>query len=90
MAAILPRMTTTVLRKGQMALPAKIRQRDDVKSGEQFEVERIARGKYRLKRKERRRNEGLLEWLLRCPEKGWFRPWRFTETTEDINFPKFE
>src|ERR1035441_778115 len=64
-------MTTTVSSKGQIVLPAEIRQQDGVKPGQQFEVERIERGEYRLKRKTRRRNEGLVKLLLACPVKGW-------------------
>ena len=83
-------MTTTVSSKGQIVLPAEFRQQDGVKPGQQFEVERIERGEYRLKRKSRRRNEGLVDWLLSCPEKGWFEPLEFTETTDDIKIPTFE
>ena len=83
-------MTTTVSSKGQIVLPAEIRQQDDVKPGQKFEVERIERGEYRLKRKSRRRNEGLVKLLLACPVKGWFKPLPFTETTDDIKLPNFE
>jgi hypothetical protein len=58
--------------------------------GQQFEVERIDRGEYRLKLKSRRRNEGLVKLLLACPVKGWFKPLPFTETSGDIKFPNFE
>jgi hypothetical protein len=37
-----------------------------------FEAERIDCGEYRLKRQQRRRNEGLVKLLLACPVKGWF------------------
>ncbi len=67
-------MKTTVSTKGQIILPAEIRQQDSIEPGQEFEVERIDRGEYRLKRKERRRNEGLMKLLLACPVKGWFRP----------------
>jgi AbrB family looped-hinge helix DNA binding protein len=83
-------MTTTVSSKGQIVLPAELRQQDGVKPGQQFEVERIDSGEYRLKRVKRRRNEGLVDWLLNCPEKGWFQPLEFTETTDDIKIPTFE
>jgi AbrB family looped-hinge helix DNA binding protein len=83
-------MTTTVSSKGQIVLPAEIRLQDGVKAGQKFEVERIDRGEYRLKRVKRPRNEGLVDWLLRCPEKGWFQPLERTETTDDINIPTFE
>jgi AbrB family looped-hinge helix DNA binding protein len=81
-------MKTTVSSKGQIILPAEIRQRDGIESGQEFEVERIDRGEYRLKRKERRRNEGLVKLLLACPVKGWFKPMERRETTEHIKVPK--
>ena len=83
-------MITTVSSKGQIVLPAEIRKQDGVKPGEKFEVERIDSGEYRLKRKRRRNNEGLVDWLLGCPEKGWFQPLDRTETTDDIKPQTFE
>jgi AbrB family looped-hinge helix DNA binding protein len=67
-------MRTTVSTKGQIILPAEIRLEDGVEPGQQFEVERIARGEYRLTRLEPPPNEGLVDWLLACPEKGFFVP----------------
>jgi AbrB family looped-hinge helix DNA binding protein len=81
-------MKTTVSSKGQIVLPAEIRQRDRIVPGQVFEIERLDCGEYRLKRKERRRNEGLVQLLLDCPVKGWFRPMDRTETTDDIKVPK--
>ena len=81
-------MKTTVSTKGQIILPAEIRQRDGIESGQEFEVERIERGEYRLKRKERRHNEGLVKLLLACPVKGWFEPMDRKETTDDIKVPR--
>ena len=65
-------MTTTISSKGQIVLPAELRKQDGVESGQQFEVERINRGEYRLVRVEPPKNDGLIEWLLSCPEKGFF------------------
>jgi AbrB family looped-hinge helix DNA binding protein len=81
-------MKTTVSTKGQIILPAEIRQRDAIEPGQEFEVERLDRGEYRLKRRERRRNEGLVKLLLACPVKGWFKPMDRTDTTDDIKVPK--
>jgi AbrB family looped-hinge helix DNA binding protein len=67
-------MKTTVSSKGQIVLPAEIRQRDGIKPGQEFEVERIDLGEYRLVRLKPRPNEGLVDWLLACPEKGFFVP----------------
>jgi len=67
-------MKTTVSTKGQLILPAEIRQRDNIEPGQEFEVERIDRGEYRLLRREPPPNEGLVDWLLACPGKGYFVP----------------
>lgn len=67
-------MTTTVSTKGQIILPAKIRKQDGIEPGQEFEVERIDRGEYRIVRRQPRPNEGLVDWLLACPAKGFFAP----------------
>jgi len=67
-------MTTCVSSKGQIVLPAKIRRQDRIEAGQQFEIERLDRGEYRLVRRTPRPNEGLVDWLLSCPEKGFFVP----------------
>jgi hypothetical protein len=55
-------------------LPAELRQRDRIETGQEFEVERLDRGEYRLVRRAARPNEGIVEWLLSCPDKGFFVP----------------
>ena len=65
-------MNTRVSSKGQIVLPASVRQQDDIKPGQEFAVERIDRGEYRLRRCEPAPNQGLADWLLSCPEKGFF------------------
>jgi AbrB family looped-hinge helix DNA binding protein len=67
-------MKTTVSTKGQIVIPAEIRERDGVEPGQHFDIERVDRGEYRLVRRETRHNEGLVDWLLACPEKGFFVP----------------
>lgn len=67
-------MKTTVSTKGQIVFPAEIRQRDGIEPGQQFEIERIDRGVYRLIRRDPPHNEGLVDWLLSCPDKGFFVP----------------
>ncbi len=81
-------MRTTVSSKGQIVLPAEIRQQDRIEVGQEFDIERLDRGEYRLKRRERRRNTGLVNLLLACPVKGWFEPMDRTETTGKIKPPK--
>ena len=55
-------------------LPAELRQQDDIEPGQEFDVERIDRGEYRLVRRSPRPNEGVVDWLLACPDKGFFVP----------------
>lgn len=66
-------MKTVVSSKGQIVLPAELRRLDRIEEGQQFEVERLGRGEYRLVRVAPT-NEGLVDWLLACPEKGFFQP----------------
>ena len=73
--------------KGQIIIPAEIRRRDHIEPGQEFEVERLDQGKYRLTRTSRRANEGLVKLLLACPVKGWFQPANRTETTDDLQIP---
>lgn len=65
-------MKSRVSTKGQIVLPAELRARDRIEPGEEFEIERIDRGEYRLVRLSPPANQGLVDWLLRCPEKGYF------------------
>jgi len=60
--------------KGQIVLPAKLRKQDGIEPGEEFTVERIQRGEYRLVRRASSHNEGVVDWLLACPKKGFFVP----------------
>lgn len=64
-------MRTSISSKGQIVLPAEIRRQDRIEPGEEFEVERLERGSYRLVRLTPR-NEGVIDWLLACPGKGYF------------------
>jgi AbrB family looped-hinge helix DNA binding protein len=74
--------------RGQIILPAKIRREDGIEAGQEFEVQRVGRGEYLLRRRVHRPNEGLVKLLLACPIKGWFQPMDRTETTADTTPPK--
>ena len=67
-------MKTKVSSKGQIVLPAEIRHQDGIEPGQEIEIERTGRGEYRLVVIEPPPNEGLVDWLLACPEKGFFEP----------------
>jgi AbrB family looped-hinge helix DNA binding protein len=81
-------MKTIVSTKGQIVLPAEIRQQDGIEPGQEFEVQRIDAGEYLLKRLNQPRNLGLVQLLLACPVKDWFQPADRPETTDDISAPK--
>ena len=53
-------------------LPAELRQQDRIESGQEFDIERVDRGENRLIRRATHLNEGVVNWLLACPEKDFF------------------
>ncbi len=67
-------MKTTISSKGQIVLPAELRAQDELEAGQEFEIERLDRGDYRLVRRTVPPNVGVVDWLLACPEKGFFVP----------------
>lgn len=75
-------MRTTISSKGQLVLPRELRERDGIAPGSEFDVERVRAGEYRLVRR-MRKNSGLVDQLLSCPEKGWFVPIA-SESTESL------
>lgn len=76
-------MKTRVSSKGQIVLPAELRKLDRIEPGQEFEVERLDRGEYRLVRRSPAPNEGAVDWLLACPEKGFFVPIE-SESTDEL------
>ena len=76
-------MKTSVSTKGQIVLPSELRRQDGIKAGQEFEIERIDRGEYRLVVIATPQNEGVLDWLLSCPEKGFFVPIE-SESTDSL------
>lgn len=69
--------------KGQIVIPAALREQDHLEPGEEFAVERLDQGEYRLVRKRALPNEGVVDWLLACPEKGFFVPIE-SESTDSL------
>lgn len=67
-------MKTTISTKGQIVLPAELRDADDIVPGEQFDVERLGAGEYRLSRVAPPPNLGAVAWLRSCPSADWFTP----------------
>ena len=58
----------------QIVLPAELRRLDAIREGQEFEVQRLEEGVYKLERRSARANQGVVDWLLACPEKGYFVP----------------
>ncbi len=67
-------MKTAISSKGQIVLPAEFRRMDRIEPGQEFDVERLDYGQYRLVRREAPPNEGVIDWLLACPQKDFFVP----------------
>jgi bifunctional DNA-binding transcriptional regulator/antitoxin component of YhaV-PrlF toxin-antitoxin module len=76
-------MKTMVSSKGTIVPPARLRRKDRIEAGRQFHIERLDCGEFRLKRCSAEPNEGLVDWLLACPEKGFFVP----PTSESTDTP---
>lgn len=76
-------MKTSISTKGQIILPAEIRRQDGIEPGQEFAIERIDCGEYRLIRLSPPGNQSLLEWLLACPEKDFFVPLE-SESTDTL------
>ena len=64
-------------------MPAEIRRRDRIEAGQEFDIERLDRGEYRLTRRAAAPNDGVVAWLLACPAKGFFVPVE-SETTDTL------
>jgi AbrB family looped-hinge helix DNA binding protein len=76
-------MKASLSSKGQIVLPAEIREQDRIRPGQQFEVERLQAGEYLLRKIAGPGQPGLVRWLRDCPEKDWFQPVP-SESTADL------
>jgi AbrB family looped-hinge helix DNA binding protein len=75
-------MKSVISRKGQIILPAPLRERDRITAGQRFDIERLEAGQYLLTREPVPDNAGLVDWLLACPDKDWFQPMASESTTD--------
>ena len=82
-------MKATLSSKGQLVLPADFRERDRLRPGQVFEVERLDEGDYRLRRLAPAPNQGLVAWLRSCPAGGLPDPDLRSESTDSI-FPDIQ
>lgn len=56
---------------------------DRIEPGQEFDVERLGPGDYRLIRRTPPQNQGSIDWLLACPHKDFFVPID-SESTDSI------
>lgn len=73
-------MTRILSANGAIEIPAEFRTADDLKPGQACDVERVSHGEYRVRVAEDA-GRNWVEWLLACPEKGWFVEPERTEQT---------
>jgi AbrB family looped-hinge helix DNA binding protein len=64
----------TISAKGQIIIPAEIRAADSIRAGDTFDIIKVRKGEYLVRRVEEAPNKGLVDWLLSCPAKGFFEP----------------
>ena len=62
-------MRTTISAKGQLVLPAELREQDEIEPSQEFKIERLDRGEYRLLRTQPAENAGLVDWLCGAQSK---------------------
>jgi len=67
-------MKTQLSFKGQIVLPADLREVDHLVSGQVFEIHRLSAGEYLLKKVREPGQPGLLQWLSACPSPDRFQP----------------
>jgi AbrB family looped-hinge helix DNA binding protein len=65
-------MKARISSKGQLVIPAEIREQDQIEAGREFELERLDRGEYRSRRLAPAANEGVVDGLLACPDRDFF------------------
>lgn len=67
-----PVFRAVISSKGRLALPAELRRMDAIEPCQEFDIERLDRGDYRLVRSAVPPNDRAIDWLLSCPQKGYF------------------
>ena len=76
-------MNTRISSKGQLVLPASIRERDQIEAGDEFWIRRVKSGTYVLQHKKAGSGLAFIDALEKCPVKGWFERVP-SESTEEL------
>ncbi|WP_373061178.1 AbrB/MazE/SpoVT family DNA-binding domain-containing protein [Gemmatimonas sp.] len=69
--------------KGQIVIPAELRQQDGIEAGQEFDIERLKSRERLLRRRSMTVDDGALKWLLDCPATDWFVPIK-SESTDTL------
>lgn len=78
-------MITTLTAGGLVEIPEEFRKADALHPGARCEVQRLARGEYRVSMAEvAPEDEDWVDILLSCPERGWYGPNDLKETTANL------
>jgi hypothetical protein len=78
-------MTTTLTNGGLVEIPEVFRKEDALQPGARCDVQRVARGEYRVLMEEGDADErDWVDVLLACPERGWYVPLERQETTANL------
>jgi hypothetical protein len=66
-------MTTILPANVLIEIPEEFRMADALKPGQRCEIELVGQGEYRLRVENGSApDDNWVDWLLACPEKGWF------------------
>jgi bifunctional DNA-binding transcriptional regulator/antitoxin component of YhaV-PrlF toxin-antitoxin module len=76
-------MIATVNTNGDVLLPAELVRQDGIAPGQEIEITRTEAGQYQILPRAGLSKPGLVQWLLSCPEKGFFVPIP-SESTNDL------
>jgi bifunctional DNA-binding transcriptional regulator/antitoxin component of YhaV-PrlF toxin-antitoxin module len=85
-------MTTKVSSTGQLEIPAALRLSEGILTGQEFVIEKVCDGEYRLiamGAAPTQPNRRPLDVLRDCPEKDFFTPMEWG-TTDQLTPPSFE
>jgi hypothetical protein len=76
-------MKTTKSPKGKIVPPVTLGEQDHLQPEKECPVDHLDNREHRLARGPALPNEGLVDWLLSCPEKGFFVPIE-SESTDSL------
>ncbi len=75
-------MTTTLSSKGQIVIPAPIRERQGFRAGDELQIEE-REDEIVLRKTRRKRKKSLVDWMLDCPA-GDFKLARIRDLPKNI------